>query len=66
MYNAQMEELRRLEKEGKIFVVQPSRYQKMGRIEKDPQNIQNMYDLGTGDAHNKMATLKSFLNIEQE
>lgn len=66
MYNAQMEALRKLESEGKIFVIQPSKYLKMGRIEKDPENIQNMYNLGTGDARNKMKALKSFLNKEKE
>ncbi|MBQ0064910.1 MAG: patatin family protein [Firmicutes bacterium] len=66
MYNAQMEALRKLESEGKIFVIQPSKYLKMGRIEKDSENIQNMYNLGTGDARNKMKALKSFLNKAQE
>ena len=36
-------------KEGKIFVFRPSRKVKMGRVEKDPNKLQEMYDLGVSD-----------------
>ena len=47
---ADLDYIEQLEKEGKIFVFRPSRKVKMSRVEKDPEKLQEMYDLGISDA----------------
>lgn len=61
-YNAQVEEIRQLEREGKIFVIRPSQDLAIKRIEKDPQKVQAMYDLGVHDAQQSLERLKQYLN----
>ena len=61
-YNETMDMIEQLEKEGKIFVFRPSRKVKMGRIEKDPDKLQEMYDLGVSDCHDLVDKLREFLN----
>lgn len=61
-YNAQVEEIRQLEREGKIFVIRPSQDLAIKRIEKDPQKVQAMYDLGVRDAQQSLERLKQYLH----
>lgn len=61
-YNATMDKIEQLEKEGKIFVFRPSRKVKMSRVEKDPDKLQEMYDLGINDAKSLMKKLNKFLS----
>lgn len=60
-YNDTMEKLEKLEAEGKIFVFRPSRKVEMSRVEKDPNKLQEMYDLGINDGENLLKDLKKFL-----
>lgn len=60
-YNDTMERLEKLEDEGKIFVFRPSRKVDMSRVEKDPDKLQEMYDLGINDAQKLLDNLKKFL-----
>ena len=50
MYNAQMERLEQLEREGKVQILRPSRQVKISRTEKDPARMEEMYRLGVQDA----------------
>ena len=50
MYNAQMERLEQLEREGKVQILRPSRPVKISRAEKDPARMEEMYRLGVQDA----------------
>ena len=61
-YNKTMEKIEQLEKEGKIFVFRPSRKVKMSRVEKDPEKLQEMYDLGISDATESIKKLNKFLS----
>ena len=61
-YNKTMEKIEQLEKEGKIFVFRPSRKVKMGRVEKDPNKLQEMYDLGISDATESIKKLNKYLS----
>ena len=61
-YNKTMEKIERLEKEGKIFVFRPSRKVKMSRVEKNPDKLQEMYDLGISDASNNIKKLNKYLS----
>lgn len=60
-YNEQVEKIIELEKENKIFVLRPSKYVNIKRIEKDPEKIQEMYDLGKLDVREKLENLKEYL-----
>ena len=57
-----MDKIEQLEKEGKIFVFRPSRKVKMGRVEKDPEKLQEMYDLGISDATESIKKLNKYLS----
>ncbi len=62
MYNEELEKISHLEKEGKIFVIRPSKLIKIKRIEKNKDKIQEMYDLGEEDALNLLVRLNEFIN----
>lgn len=62
-YNEQVEKIIELEKQGKIFVVRPSKTVKMKRVENDTNKLQEMYDLGINDANNLIKDLKEYLNM---
>lgn len=49
-YNRRLAEIKKLEEMGKICVVRPSKPITIGRIEKDIDKIQEVYDLGVKDA----------------
>lgn len=61
-YNKTMDKIEQLEKEGKIFVFRPSRKVDMGRVEKDPEKLQEMYDLGISDATESIKKLNKYLS----
>ncbi|MCM1298349.1 MAG: patatin family protein [Firmicutes bacterium] len=60
-YNRNIEELNNLEKEGKAFIIRPSEPIKISRIEKDPQKLQAVYDLGKKDFKAVSDSLKAFI-----
>ncbi|WP_281714221.1 patatin-like phospholipase family protein [Allobaculum stercoricanis] len=64
-YNKQLDLIEQLEQEGKIFVIRPSRLVKMKRVEKDPDKLQEMYDLGVSDMNRVLAQLFDYLNIQK-
>lgn len=63
-YNQQIEKIIQLEQQGKIFVIRPSQDLNIKRIEKDPNKIQAMYDLGVSEAQKEMAYLKNYLDLK--
>lgn len=63
-YNACVQRLNALEKEGGLFVIRPSVRIKMSRIEKNPETLQSMYDLGVKDASALLGGLKDYLYRE--
>lgn len=60
-YNQRIEQIQQLEKEGRIFVFRPSCYIRVGRLEKNPQVLQQMYDLGIHDACAQWPHLQTYL-----
>lgn len=61
-YNAQVEEVARLEKEGKVFVIRPEEALALSRLEKDPEKLQAVYDCGVKDGKKAMAALRAYLS----
>ena len=60
-YNETVEELIKLEKEKKIFVIRPSQYIPIKRIEKNKERIQEQYNLGVEDFEREKNALRSYL-----
>lgn len=60
-YNACMQELLELEKEGKIFVIAPDTTYGVGRTEKDAEKMKKLYQEGYEIAKRRMDELKEYL-----
>lgn len=61
LYNRSIENLLQWEKEGKAFVIRPSKPIKIGRIEKNPDKLQAVYELGQMDGKLYLAKLREYL-----
>jgi len=61
MYNQQIECLKEWEKDGRAFVIRPSEPIKIDRIEKDPDKLQMVYDLGVKDMMSRLSELVEYL-----
>lgn len=60
-YNDCIEKIIEMEQRGEIFVIRPSCRVKIGRIERDPEKLQKMYDLGIEDGKKCIDDLKKYL-----
>lgn len=61
VYNQQLDDILNAEKLGQAFVIRPSETLKIGRLEKDPNKIQAMYNLGKKDMLATIEQLKRYL-----
>ena len=61
MYNKTLDIINELEKDNKIFVLKPSKYIKISRIEKNPQTMDLQYNLGKEDCLNCLSNLKKYI-----
>ena len=61
-YNNELKNIERLEKNNDIFVIRPSKFVKIKRLEKDENKIKEMYNLGKNDAINSLEKLKEYLS----
>ena len=62
VYNDTVERIIDCENKKEIFVIRPSRFVKVGRIEKNPERLQEMYELGIQDTNNCIEELKKYLS----
>lgn len=60
-YNRALDEIAAAEQAGTVFVLRPSRDLHLGRIEKDPDKLREMYNLGRSDAEAKLAQIRAFI-----
>ena len=60
-YNESLRQIEELEKMGEIFVLRPDEPLKIGRLERSPEKLQQVYDIGRRDALMKMHDLKCWL-----
>lgn len=65
VYNRQMDELDRLEREGRIFIIRPDSALDIGRMENDVNKVQSVYEQGVKIARERAAELKSWLKEEK-
>lgn len=60
-YNARIQQIRKLEQEGKLFVIRPSEDRPVGRLEKDPEKLKALHALGVQDAQKQWRGLEEYI-----
>lgn len=61
-YNKTVEKIAELEKEGEVFVIRPEADLNISRLEKDPDEIQRVYDIGYADGKKYIGAMIEWLN----
>lgn len=61
-YNSCVEELERMEKNGEVLIIRPTRAIKIGRTEKNKDKLKYMYKLGRYDTLSKLQMLRDYVN----
>lgn len=61
-YNETLGLIRDLERSGQVFVIRPQAPLNIGRLEKDPENVQRVYDIGRADALRLLPALRQWLD----
>lgn len=62
MYNVQMQDIEEMEQKGEIFVIRPSRFEKISHTEKNTETLRKVYELGRADALAALPAMRQFLN----
>lgn len=65
MYNEQLDMVARLEEAGDAFVIRPRQPIQIGRLERDPQKVEQVYLQGREDARAAMERLKNWREQER-
>jgi predicted patatin/cPLA2 family phospholipase len=65
IYNAQADEIERLEKEGKIYVIRPPKALGIKRTEGNPQKLEKVYKMGRAEAKKHVKQIKRFLKEKE-
>ena len=60
-YNAILQDIEELDAKGEIVLVRPTKDLKLGRVESNPDRLQEMYDLGISDAKLLLPRINKFL-----
>jgi len=65
-YNETVARIMQMEKEGLIYVIRPESPLNIGRLEKNPENVQRVYDRGRTDAERQIEQLKQWLFLKHK
>lgn len=60
-YNQTLDEIAAAEQSGEVLVLRPSRDLHLSRIEKDPDKLREMYNLGREDALAQLESIRAFI-----
>ena len=60
-YNKTLDEIETAEQAGEVLVLRPSRDLHLSRIEKDPEKLREMYNLGRADAQARLEQIRAFV-----
>lgn len=63
MYNETLRYIENQEKEGKIIVIAPFEKLPVGRVEKNPDKLQECYDIGRKVCMERLSEIKKFLEV---
>ncbi len=61
VYNAQMDEIERKEARGEVLVIRPPEDPGIGRTEKDPAELERVYQMGRSEAMRMLLEIRAFL-----
>lgn len=61
-YNSTIKRICEMEKNGEIFVIRPEHPLNIGRLEKDPEKLHIIYNIGVRDAEKAMEAMKKWMN----
>ncbi len=64
MYNRELDHVRREEAEGKALVIRPKESLNIGKAEKDPNELERVYQLGREAAEERLEEIKSWFSEE--
>ena len=64
-YNQQVQKVEQDVKEGKAFIIRPAESLNIGRVEKDPEELRRVYEIGRQTALKQLDAIREFLT-EQE
>jgi len=62
VYNDTLEYIRKMERDGKVLVITPSVPLNIGRIERNAQKMEQIYNIGMDDTKNKLEDIKKFIS----
>ena len=62
VYNATLDYIKEREKLGALFVIRPKEKLKIGKVEKNPDKLKEVYDIGRETAAAQIQAIKDFLN----
>ena len=65
-YNNTLDKISKLEENGKIIVIRPSKKINIKRIERNKDKLQEMYDLGINDCKNILPKLKKYISNKKD
>lgn len=65
IYNETLERIDRLEAVGQLFVIRPEKPLPVGRMEKDAEKLEAVYELGYRDAKEKYGKLMNWLSAKE-
>ena len=60
-YNDSLDQIEELEKTGDLFAIRPSKTLEIGRLEKNPDKLEDIYQLGLQDGEEIMADLREYI-----
>ena len=63
MYNGTIERIEKLEQQGCVIVLRKSEHIKISRIEKNPDKLQELYNVGVADAKGQITRIRDFLTV---
>lgn len=65
-YNETLDELKKLEQEGSVFIIRPSKPVTISRLEKNLDKLYALYQEGYQDAQNQYTAMMKFINSDNE
>ena len=63
VYNQTLAYIKEQEKQGKLFVIRPKEKLQIGKVEKNPEKLKEIYDIGRETATSQILEMKEFLNV---
>ncbi len=65
MYNRQMDEMDRRETSGESLIIRPPEALRIGHTEKNPDELERVYQIGVAEAERRISDIQRFLNGER-